>query len=110
MIIAGKLREGIYASNRRDMFAVEGAVPCRIDIIFFADAQAVRVSLAYETSLFLSIIFISPRQTTSIISHLLPGLYSSETPPESHPTAVLLSLLHHLIMSLPSQRLYYDHL
>ncbi|KAH9179370.1 hypothetical protein EDB89DRAFT_1926867 [Lactarius sanguifluus] len=55
-----KLREGVSASRRHDQFAVE----------------------AYETSLFLSIIFQSHVQTTSILSHLLPDLYLSiKTPP-----------------------------
>lgn len=65
---------------------------------------------AYETSLYLSIIFHSPAQTTSVITHLLPRLYLSfpEVPATAR-TASLLSLLHFLDSGYPSQSRFYDH-
>ena len=58
----------------------------------------------YESSLYLAIIFDSPKQTTSIISALVPEVYLS-TPSPHHlclPT-ILLSSLHHLLVAYPSQ-------
>ncbi|KAH9065289.1 hypothetical protein EDB87DRAFT_1749084 [Lactarius vividus] len=83
-----KLREGVSASRRHDQFAVE----------------------AYETSLFLSIIFQSHVQTTSILSHLLPDLYLSvEHPPNgSFSLTVLLASLHSLDIHYPSQRAFFE--
>ncbi|KAH9041992.1 hypothetical protein EDB85DRAFT_1857124 [Lactarius pseudohatsudake] len=83
-----KLREGVSASRRHDQFAVE----------------------AYETSLFLSIIFRSHVQTTSILSHLLPDLYLSiEHPPNgSSSLTVLLASLHSLDIHYPSQRAFLE--
>lgn len=68
------------------------------------------VWLVYETSLYLSIIFRNPAQTTSVITHLLPHLYSSllETP-ETVRIASLLSLLHFLNSGYPSQSRFDDH-
>ena len=68
---------------------------------------------AYETSLYLSVIFESPKQTISIIPHLFP--------PSSEPSAqftaalpsvhsLLCSLLYHLVASYPSQGTYHQHL
>ncbi|OAX33220.1 hypothetical protein K503DRAFT_851960 [Rhizopogon vinicolor AM-OR11-026] len=87
LILFRKLREGIFASKRSDAFAIE----------------------AYETSLCLSPLFDSPSQTSSILSHLLPDLYTSASiqPPI---TSVLILLLHHLTAGYPSQRTYFDHL
>ncbi|KAG2039497.1 hypothetical protein BDR03DRAFT_859867 [Suillus americanus] len=87
LILFRKLREGIYASKRSDAFAIE----------------------VYETSLCLSALFDSPIQTSSILSHLLPELYTSVSirPPIS---SVLISLLHHLIAGYPSQKTYFEHL
>lgn len=65
----------------------------------------------YETSLYLSVIFNSPRQTTSIVSHIIPGMYLNCPPP--HPNrllTVLISLLHHLVASYPSQSTYEQYL
>lgn len=85
-----KLREGVSASGRHDQFAVE----------------------AYETSLFLSIIFQSHVQTTSIVSHLLPDLYLSQaiehSPKASFPLTVLLASLHSLDTHYPSQRAFFE--
>ncbi|EGN98497.1 hypothetical protein SERLA73DRAFT_183541 [Serpula lacrymans var. lacrymans S7.3] len=83
LILFRKLREGIFSSKRTDRFALE----------------------AYETSLFLSVIFASPIQTTAVISHLVPDLYLSSRPPHQHRQSVtLISLLHSLVVSYPSQR------
>ena len=58
----------------------------------------------YESSLYLAIIFDSPKQTTSIISALVPEMYLSTPPPHRLclPT-ILLSSLHHLLVAYPSQ-------
>ncbi|KAH8085411.1 hypothetical protein BXZ70DRAFT_1002308 [Cristinia sonorae] len=96
LILFRKLREGLLATSRRDPFALE----------------------VYETSLHLSILFNSPSQTTSIISHLLPQAYlspstSSASPPplpSSASTSVLLSCLHFLVTAYPSQSRYAEHL
>ncbi|KAG1842989.1 hypothetical protein DFJ58DRAFT_805199 [Suillus subalutaceus] len=87
LILFRKLREGIFASKRSDAFAIE----------------------VYEISLCLSALFDSPIQTSSILSHLLPELYTSASiqPPIS---SVLISLLHHLIAGYPSQKTYFEHL
>ncbi|KAG1748549.1 hypothetical protein EDB19DRAFT_1682308 [Suillus lakei] len=87
LILFRKLREGIFASKRSDAFAIE----------------------VYETSLCLSLLFDSPIQTSSILSHLLPELYTSASiqPPIS---SVLISLLHHLIAGYPSQKAYFERL
>ncbi|KIM43014.1 hypothetical protein M413DRAFT_69341 [Hebeloma cylindrosporum] len=94
--LVGKLREGVASSARKDTFALEGE--------FLS---------AYETSLYLSVIFESPKQTISIIPHLFPP--SSEPPaqftealPSVH--SLLCSLLHHLVASYPSQGTYHQHL
>ncbi|PFH49947.1 hypothetical protein AMATHDRAFT_146437 [Amanita thiersii Skay4041] len=82
LILLRKLREGISSSNRRDHFAIE----------------------VYETSLFLSSIFASPRHASAIIPYLVPELYLSC--PSPHPNvmpAILVSLAHHLLVSYPSQ-------
>ncbi|KAI9443344.1 hypothetical protein H4582DRAFT_1185055 [Lactarius indigo] len=83
-----KLREGVSASHRHDQFAIE----------------------AYETSLFLSIIFQSHVQTTSILSHLLPDLYLSigHSPNGSFSLTVLLASLHSLDIHYPSQRAFLE--
>ncbi|KAI0304296.1 hypothetical protein B0F90DRAFT_1233749 [Multifurca ochricompacta] len=83
-----KLREGISSSQRRDLFAIE----------------------VYETSLWLSIIFRSRSQTTSILSHLLPDIYLSVTPfpKEFSCLTILLASLHSLDLYFPSQRSFFD--
>lgn len=66
----------------------------------------------YETSLWLSVIFHSHAQTTSILSPLLPDLYLSVTPPlkgeASSCLTVLLASLHSLERHYPSQRAFFD--
>ena len=69
----------------------------------------------YETSLYLSILFDSPKQTTSITPHLFPP---ESDPKNAHSTlvlqpsifSILCSLLHHLVAYYPSQSQYHQHL
>ncbi|KAH9480358.1 hypothetical protein JR316_0006956 [Psilocybe cubensis] len=89
LILFRKLREGVSSSNRNDAFALE----------------------TYETSLYLSALFDSPKQTISIIPHLLPVRH--EDPPKftSHSPSgysVMISLLHHLVAQYPSQGTYFQ--
>jgi hypothetical protein len=63
----------------------------------------------YETSLFLAILFDSPRQTTSILSHLIPDIYSTLFSPLSR-LVVIISLTHHLAAAYPSQVTFRQHL
>ncbi|KAH7885414.1 hypothetical protein F5I97DRAFT_1382091 [Phlebopus sp. FC_14] len=89
LILFRKLREGIFSSGRKDKFALE----------------------VYETSLYCSVIFDSPAQTTSILSHPLPSMYASTNAP--HPSCfvtVLIILLHNLVNAYPSQRTYFEQL
>ncbi|KAF9220909.1 hypothetical protein BS17DRAFT_786162 [Gyrodon lividus] len=87
LILFRKLREGLFSSGRKDSFAWE----------------------VYETSLYLSVIFDSPMQTTSILSHLVPDIYSKTIPPQPFRLATtLILLLHHLVASYPSQRTYFE--
>jgi len=73
----------------------------------------------YETSLYLSIIFESPKQTTSIVPHLFPpesdpkypaSFHSTWKPPQPSIHSVFCSLLHHLVAYYPSQGQYHQHL
>ena len=67
--------------------------------------------LVYEVSLHLSVVFNSPAQTTSIISHLVPDLY--QRAPELPPTvswAALISAFHFLVAAYPSQSRCSEHL
>ncbi|KAI9573675.1 hypothetical protein HD554DRAFT_913885 [Boletus coccyginus] len=87
LILFRKLREGLFASGRKDGFALE----------------------VYETSLYLSVIFDSPVQTTSILSRLVPHIYlAGPTPQPSRLTSVLILLLHQLVISFPSQQTYFE--
>ncbi|KAF9452940.1 hypothetical protein P691DRAFT_755972 [Macrolepiota fuliginosa MF-IS2] len=96
LILFRKLREGISSSNRTDSFSVE----------------------VYERSLYLSLIFTSPKHTTAIIPALLNDLYPKAfTPVKKDPDphrahhrhiSFLVSLLHHLITAYPSQSLYHQ--
>ncbi|KAF9468637.1 hypothetical protein BDZ94DRAFT_1279714 [Collybia nuda] len=89
LILFRKLREGIFSSRRTDSFALE----------------------VYETSLYLSVAFNSTKQTTPIISHLLPDLYLIVSPPHhNRPVTILISLVHHLVATYPSQSLFQQHL
>lgn len=65
----------------------------------------------YETSMYLSILFSSPKDATSAISHLTPGMYKAHAhPPETCPTAVTVSLLYYLVTTYPSQSRYSESL
>ncbi|THH20586.1 hypothetical protein EW146_g787 [Bondarzewia mesenterica] len=90
LILFRKLREGISSSQRTDQFSLE----------------------VYEISLYLSIVFSTPAQTTSILSHLLPDLYLSVTTStsslSSRQTTTLLALLHKLITPYPSHNAFFD--
>jgi hypothetical protein len=67
------------------------------------------IRAVYETSLYLSVIFDSPVQTTSILSHLIPDIYPKTTSPQPSGLAtILVLLLHHLVTSYPSQRTYFE--
>lgn len=65
----------------------------------------------YETSLFLSIIFENYRQPPSIIPHLIPSLYQSSNCSDQplRQATIVLSLLHHLATTYPSQSTYRTH-
>ncbi|KIJ64404.1 hypothetical protein HYDPIDRAFT_111715, partial [Hydnomerulius pinastri MD-312] len=87
LILFRKLREGLSSSGRKDSFALE----------------------VYETSLYLSVIFDSPVQTTSILSHLVPDMYTSTTSRQPYRlVTVLVLLLHHLLVTYPAQRTYLE--
>ena len=91
------------SSGRKDQFAVEGEPANGRDLVAASSCSV------YETSLFLAILFDSPRQTTTILSHLIPDLYSNITTPLFHLTT-LLSLVHHLAAAYPSQNTFRQHL
>lgn len=99
----GKLREGLVSSKRRDQFAIEGS-DCSLSWIV-----CLCLFTVYETSFHLAILFESPRQTTAIMSHLIPDLYST-TPTPSRYATTLVSLLHHLVAAYPSQGTFRQHL
>ena len=100
-LLQGKLREGIFSSRRNDAFALEGM--CRARQYMTTDYIFISFTV-YETSLYLTVIFDTPKQTTSVIPHLLPDLYLSSPPPHHNCTiTILVSLLHHLVATYPSQ-------
>ncbi|KAG5646515.1 hypothetical protein DXG03_003282 [Asterophora parasitica] len=89
LILFRKLREGVSSTRRNDSVALE----------------------VYETSLYLAVTFESPKQSTSIIPHLLPHLYlSAPSPHGNRLLSVLISLLHHLVAAYPSQSSFRQHL
>lgn len=67
------------------------------------------ISIVYETSLFLAVLFASPRQVTSVLSHLIPELYATLSTPLRHLT-ILISLVHLLAAAYPSQITFHQHL
>jgi len=91
LILFRKLREGITSSGRNDLFALE----------------------VYELSLYLAVIFESQKQAASIIPTLFtrPDTADSTTTTLPNPSihSVLISLLHHLVTSYPSQSTYNQH-
>lgn len=60
--------------------------------------------------MYLSIIFNSAQQTTSVISHILPVYQSSVNNLHKSLTTAVLSLLHFLVAGYPSQNRYFQHL
>ncbi|EJF63242.1 hypothetical protein DICSQDRAFT_145501 [Dichomitus squalens LYAD-421 SS1] len=65
LILLRKLREGLLSIKRKDAFALE----------------------VYETSLYLAVLFKSPVQTTSALSHIFPDLYISIASQSAQPPA-----------------------
>ncbi|KAG8214519.1 hypothetical protein J3R82DRAFT_9577 [Butyriboletus roseoflavus] len=66
------------------------------------------MNLVYETSLYLSVVFESPVQT-SILSRLLPDVYSATPAPQPFRlTTILILLLHQLVIAFPSQQTYLE--
>jgi len=89
LILFRKLREGISSARRQDQFSLE----------------------VYETSLFLAIIFGSPRHASVIIPHLVPDLYLSCSEHSQYVISpILASSVHHLLAHYPSQGLFHQHL
>lgn len=80
----------------------------KVRYLTFLTNRVLSASLVYETSLYLAIIFESPRQTTTILSHLIPDLYLKSPTPSCHITT-LISLVHHLLIAYPSQRTFHQH-
>ncbi|OJT09440.1 hypothetical protein TRAPUB_14103 [Trametes pubescens] len=91
-----------------------------------AEARPIAV---YETSLHLSVLFKSPAQTTSTLSHLFPAFYvalahartptstsrtpehdASTQPPPTALASTLIFLLHHLVSTYPSQLSFHTQL
>lgn len=93
------------SSDRKDAFALEGTY-----IPTLYDSVTKPVPSVYETSLFLSVLFSSPFQTTSALSHLSPDLYTSsyELQTPSPLPATLVALLFHLVSRFPSQSLFHE--
>lgn len=61
--------------------------------------------------MYLSILFATPAQTTSIISHLVPVMYKTHPKvPDSCHLPSIASLLHFLVTAYPSQSRYSEHL
>ncbi|KAJ3569391.1 hypothetical protein NP233_g5082 [Leucocoprinus birnbaumii] len=97
LILYRKLREGISSTSRVDGFSVE----------------------VYERSLYLSIIFTSPKHTAAIIPALLDDLYLRAFSPSTdlgvdsanhnhhRHMSLLISLIHHLATQFPSQSPYH---
>lgn len=92
--------------KRNDAFALEGQPTCLEYIIRELTSFSV-----YETSMLLSIIFASPAQTTSVITHLIPNMYKAHKDLQKRSTlSIVASLLHFLVAAYPSQSRYFEHL
>jgi hypothetical protein len=93
------------------MTSLQLKVVCLKPTITHAVTQTLNYAV-YETSLWLSIIFRSHVQTTSILAALLPDLYLSAKPSlkgeASSCLTVLLASLHSLECHYPSQRAFFD--
>ncbi|KAJ7673523.1 hypothetical protein B0H17DRAFT_1082852 [Mycena rosella] len=89
LILFRKLREGIISSKRVGQFTLE----------------------VYETSLYLAVLFDSPRHISPVIPALLSYLQLPSTEPHQHCVhTVLVCLLHHLVAAYPSQREFHSQL
>ncbi|KAJ6508365.1 hypothetical protein C8R45DRAFT_967187 [Mycena sanguinolenta] len=83
LILFRKLREGILSSQRMDQFTLE----------------------VYETSLYLAVLFDSPRHINPVIPALMSYFCLPSTKPDrNHVDPVLVCLLHQLVTAYPSQR------
>ncbi|KAF8214903.1 hypothetical protein K438DRAFT_1901904 [Mycena galopus ATCC 62051] len=80
LILFRKLREGIISSRRVDQFTLE----------------------VYETSLYLAVLFDSPRHISPVIPALMS--YFHLEPDGNYVEPVVVCLLHHLVAAYPSQR------
>ncbi|KAJ6584076.1 hypothetical protein DFH09DRAFT_1359990 [Mycena vulgaris] len=89
LILFRKLREGIISSKRVGQFTLE----------------------VYETSLYLAVIFDSPRHISPVIPALLTYFQLPSTEPHTNSVeTILICLLHHLVAAYPSQREFHSHL
>ncbi|KAJ7867992.1 hypothetical protein B0H13DRAFT_2064903 [Mycena leptocephala] len=89
LILFRKLREGIISSKRIGQFALE----------------------VYETSLYLAVVFDSPRHISPVIPALMSYFQLPSTEPHRNCVqTVLVCLLHHLVAGYPSQREFRAHL
>ncbi|KAJ7851590.1 hypothetical protein B0H14DRAFT_2761208, partial [Mycena olivaceomarginata] len=83
LILFRKLREGIISSKRVDQFTLE----------------------VYETSLYLAVLFDSPRHITPIIPALMTYFHLPSTEPDGdYVETLLVCLLYQLLTAYPSQR------
>lgn len=97
----------MISTKRSDRFAVEGERNTRR--VFDPSSHSDILSTAYETSLYLAVLFDSPRQTTSVLSHLIQDLYAAHTT-HLRSITILISLLHHLVAAYPSQNTFRQHI
>ncbi|KAJ7143513.1 hypothetical protein C8R43DRAFT_567934 [Mycena crocata] len=89
LILFRKLREGIISSKRVGKFTLE----------------------AYETSLFLAVLFDSPRHISPVIPALMSYIHLPSTEPHRHCNqTILVCLLQHLVAAYPSQREFHSYL
>ena len=83
----------------------------KVILLYSNEDCANRSTSVYETSLYLSIVFESPKQPPSIIPHLIPGVYQAASCSQPLRLATLLvSLLYHLATTYPSQSTFRKHL
>ncbi|KAJ7213860.1 hypothetical protein GGX14DRAFT_444289 [Mycena pura] len=89
LIMFRKLREGVISSKRVGQFTNE----------------------VYETSLYVAVLFDSPRHISAIVPALLTHFRLASTEPHPHcDKAVLICLLQHLVAGYPSQREFHSYL
>ncbi|KAJ7778377.1 hypothetical protein B0H16DRAFT_1503302 [Mycena metata] len=89
LILFRKLREGIISSKRIGTFTLE----------------------VYETSLYLAILFNSPRHIGPVVPALMSYFNLPSTEPHNHcARTVVISLLYRLVAAYPSQREFHSNL